>query len=44
MHPTSRSSEIRRLIRDILIGAFVLACIGAAISLGSSGLELIAMR
>jgi hypothetical protein len=44
MRPTSRSSEIRQLIRDILIGALVLACIGAAVSLGSSGLELIAMR
>jgi hypothetical protein len=44
MRPSSGSSEIRELIRDILIGGLVLACIGAAVGLGSSGLELIAMR
>jgi hypothetical protein len=44
MRPTSGSSEIRQLIRDILLGALVLAGIGAAVGLGSSGLELIAMR
>jgi hypothetical protein len=44
MRPTIRRSEIRQLFRDFFIGALVLAGIGAAISLGSSGLELIATR
>jgi len=44
MPPTSSRSEIRQLIRDLLIGVLVLAGIGAAISLGTHGLELIAMR
>jgi hypothetical protein len=44
MRPISRRSEIRQLIRDLLIGVLVLAGIGAAVSVGSSALELIAMR
>jgi len=44
MPPTNSRSEIRRLIRDVLIGVLVLAGIGAVISLGTHGLELIAMR
>jgi hypothetical protein len=44
MAPTSRRSEIRKLFRDFLIAALVLAGIGAAVSLGPIGFELISMR
>jgi hypothetical protein len=37
-------TTLRQLLRDVIIGAILLIGLGLAISLGSTALELIAMR